>query len=437
MRIGRYGPLLAASLATSVLVCVSAGGVAAHSDDQMAATNSAQRADWRQFGGGAEHRGWNNVESKLSLSNVAGLQILWTGSPGFNSSPAVANGVVYNGDGLTAYVANCRTDGGSCDPLWQTGTGYPDWSSPAVGGGYVYQQSLSRLYAFKVNCRLDGGTCAPVWTDTSDGAAYSSPAFDNGWLYTSSQNTLQAFDTARCAAAGGECSPDWVADMGGESMSTPAVSHGVVYAVTADGFLEAFAAHCGTGGATCSPDWRADLHVSRTVEGSPSVANGRVYIATTDGDAYAFATGCATGGNLCSPLWKADIGGTHASPAVTDTTVYFVGHRIYAFGVDCATDGSYCSPLWKSGKQPVGSSFASSPAIANGVLYVGNQGRNQSNGHLLAFDANCATDGRTCVAVWRSPSFRMVNSSPAVSHGMVYVSANNGGFYAFGLPPAP
>ena len=40
-----------------------------------------------------------------------------------------------------AYPAACRTDGGSCQGLWNGGTGYPDWASPAVGGGVVYTPS--------------------------------------------------------------------------------------------------------------------------------------------------------------------------------------------------------------------------------------------------------------------------------------------------------
>jgi len=430
-----------AAVATIATLFIGATPVAAANDTTVdaASLNAARQADWRQYRGSANHRGWNQSESILSMANVAQLQILWRDGVGFNSSPAVANGVVYNGDGIRAFGAQCRTDGGYCSPTWTGSTGYPDWGSPAVGGGYVYQQSLSGLYAFKTGCRSDGGNCSPVWTGDNAYVGYTSPTLANGWLYAATgAGQLQAYDTARCAAAGGTCSPDWVADTIGESHSSPAVAGGVVYAVTATGLLEAFPAQCGNSGATCTPTWTGDLGAG--ANSSPAVANGFVYIINANSLASVFKTGCATGGASCNPVWTAQLlGNNHSSPAVTDTKAYFVsGRYVYAFSVGCITAGKTCHPLWHSGRHPAGGQYASSPAVANGVLYIGTQGENQQNGRLIAFDANCATDGRRCTAIWRSPLLgSMVNSSPAVAHGQVYVASNAGQFFAFGLPPAP
>jgi hypothetical protein len=437
----RLRGLLAASIAAISMLSFGAATAGAHNDPQVApaALNSAQQADWRQWRGDAAHRGWNTAENTLSAANVSSLQVLWRDSVGFNSSPAVANGVVYNGDGINAFSASCRTDGSYCSPLWTAPTGYPDWSSPAVAGGMVYMQSLSGLYAFKVGCRSDGGSCSPVWTNLADWAAYSSPTIANGWLYTTSQFVLQAFDVARCAAAGGNCEPDWTADLGAETGSAATVFKGRVFVADGLGFLRAYPAQCGTGGATCNPIWSAAL--SSTLEGTPAVANGVVYLTTTDANAYAFSTTCGTNGAMCSPLWHVQLTGghTHASVAVTDSTVYFVtGHRIFAYATSCLAVGGDCQPLWRSGRRVSTGGFASSPAVANGVLYIAIQGVNQANGKLLAFKANCATDGSTCTAIWRSSVLGgMTNSSPAVAHGQVYLSTNGHVFYAFGLPPAP
>ncbi len=433
---GFWGVVTVAATLASVFI-ISAGPVAARSDVPTFA-NESQQADWRQFRGSADHRGWNSSESILSTSNVGSLQLRWSVRGGFNSSPAVANGVVYNGDAdLGAYGPDCAT-GGSCDLLWHGGTGYPDWASPAVGGGYVYMQSDGGLYAFKVGCRADGETCSPVWMGTSAGNAYTSPTFANGWVYVATTGgQIQAYDTARCLQNGTTCAPDWVTSTNGLSYSSPAVTKGAVYAVTADGMLEAFPARCGTGGATCSPTWVADLHIADQVEASPAVANGVVYIVNKEGLAFAFGTNCSSGGGTCSPMWSQQLQGhTHSSPAATDTTVYFAsGRRVYAFSVGCISSGQHCRPLWRSGRHPAGGNYASSPAVANGVLYIGTQGLNQSHGRLMAFDANCATDGRTCKAIWRSDFLgSMVNSSPAVAHGQVYVASNGGTFYAFSLP---
>jgi hypothetical protein len=406
--------------------------------------NSAQQADWRQFRGDADHRGWNSYETTISVSNVSQLRILWRAAGGFNSSPAVANGVVYDGDGgMAAYDVNCRTDGGNCAALWKGNTGYPDWDSPAVGGGMVYMQSVNGLFAFKVGCRNDGGTCAPIWTGTNADAGYTSPTLANGWLFVATgHGQLQAYNVTRCASTGGVCAPDWVATTNGESHSSPSVAKGIVYIVDALGYLTTYPVHCASTGATCAPLGRTNLGTSGDahVNGSVAVADGVAYVSTYEANAFAFATSCLAASSSCTPLWAAKMRGkTHSSPAVSDTTVYFVsGRRIYAYAIGCRDDGGRCQPLWRSGRHPVGGGYASSPAIANGLLFIAQQGKYQANGKLLAFDANCAIDGRTCTALWRSPSLGgMTNSSPAVAHGQVFVATNGGTFYAFGLPSAP
>jgi outer membrane protein assembly factor BamB len=65
----------------------------------------------------------------------------------------------------------------------------------------------------------------------------------------------------------------------------------------------------------------------------------------------------------------------------------------------------------------------SSPAVANGVVYVGS-GLN-GNGNVFALNA------RTGAKLW-SYATDAVQSSPAVANGVVYVGSD-GGVYAFGL----
>ena len=439
----RFGGRIAAVATAASLFIVTVGPVAARSGATVDPnfTNPAQQADWRQSRGAADHRGWNQSESTLSISTVPGLKILWRASGGFNSSPAVANGIVYNGDaGLAAYPADCATDGSYCAPIWNGGTGYPDWNSPAVAGGMVYMQSVNGLFAFNVDCRSDGGRCPPVWTAPSANSGYTSPTIANGLLFVAvAAGRLQAYDVQSCASAGGVCAPMWSADLfGSEPMSSPTVSKGVVYIVGNDGFLYAFDTRCATGGGTCSPIWQANIH-DRS-QGTPAVANGVVYVATNDGNLYAFKVGCAKNGAACDPIWFAKTGSyVHGSPAVTDDTVYVANTtRLYAFGVGCGTNGALCQPLWRSGWSTDTGGFASSPAVANDFVYIGTQGAYQRNGRLLAYAAHCSAANGVCKAIWRSPFLgAMVNSSPAVAHGMVYVASNSGRFYAFGLPPTP
>jgi outer membrane protein assembly factor BamB len=70
---------------------------------------------------------------------------------------------------------------------------------------------------------------------------------------------------------------------------------------------------------------------------------------------------------------------------------------------------------------------SSSPAVANGVVYVGSD-----DGKLYAFDAagatNCAGSPKTCAPLWTATTGEAVSLSPAVANGVVYVTATD-------LPP--
>jgi hypothetical protein len=447
--LGKRLSLVLAAIATAASLIATVAPVAARSDAPISPsfTNPAQRSDWRQFHGAADHRGWNQSETTLSVSNVAGLQVLWRAAQGFNSSPAVANGVVYVADYgvfssiLSAYPADCATDGSYCAPLWIAHPGYADWASPAVAGGMVYMQTDSGLSVYQVGCRSDGGECSPIWTGTDAASAYTSPTVANGLLFVATKNgELQAYDTQACAAAGGVCAPMWTADLfGSEPMSTPTVSKGVVYIVGNDGVLYAFGTRCATGGAACSAIWMADVHAQS--HSAPAVANGVVYVTTWPGELYAFKVGCSTAGGTCSPTWYATTGlHFQSGAAVTDDMVYVATEsRLYAFAVGCGTNGGQCQPVWRSHKGGPGTYFnAGSPAVANGVVYVTTQGKYQQNGRLLAFKAYCHRADGICTAIYKSPLLGgMVNTSPAVAHGMVYVASNYGTTYAFGLPPTP
>jgi hypothetical protein len=133
------------------------------------------------------------------------------------------------------------------------------------------------------------------------------------------------------------------------------------------------------------------------------------------------------------PLWTATIGagGGNSSPAVANGVVY-VGSRdahLYAFAVGCASGGGVCTPLWK------GTTYTSidysSPAVANGVVYVGS---NVNGSSLYAFAVGCASGGGTC-----SPHLAAetggIESPPTVANGVVYVGSTDGKLYAFGLNP--
>jgi len=165
---------------------------------------------------------------------------------------------------------------------------------------------------------------------------------------------------------------------------------------------------------------------------SPAVANGVVYLGSADGKLYAFdaggATGCSATPKTCSPLWSATTGGAiySSSPAVANGVVY-VGsddRKLYAFdaaGVtNCSGTPKTCTPLWTA---ITGGEVRTSPAVANGVVYVGD-----GSYALYAFDAagitGCSGTPKTCTPLWTAITGGY-GESPAVANGVVYVGGYN------------
>ena len=106
-----------------------------------------------------------------------------------------------------------------------------------------------------------------------------------------------------------------------------------------------------------------------------------------------------------------------SSPAVANGVVY-VGsedHNLYAFN---AQSGAL---LWKA---PTGNGIPfSSPAVANGVVYVGSGDFN-----LYAFNAQSGA------LLWKAFTGDLVFSSPAVANGVVYAGSLDHNLYAYTLP---
>jgi len=103
-----------------------------------------------------------------------------------------------------------------------------------------------------------------------------------------------------------------------------------------------------------------------------------------------------------------------SSPAVADGVV-FVGSgdgRVYVLD---ASDGAV---KWN---YTAGGDVASSPAVANGMAFVGSY-----DGKVYALNVS---DG---ALVWSYATSAMVVSSPAVENGRVYVGSYDHHFYAFG-----
>ena len=399
------------------------------------ATTLAAVGDWPQFRESQTHEAHNTNEQILSDINAPALGRAWTGATAgaVNSSPAIANGVVYVGsaDGkLYAFAVGCATGGGTCSPIWTGATGGAIDSSPSTSGNHVYVGSSDgKLYAFAIGCATGGGSCSPLWTAATGGAIHSSPSIDNGVVYIgSSDGKLYAFDAAGATGcSAGTCTPLWTGATGASIESSPAAANGVVYVGSDDAKVYAFAANCATGGGACSPLWTATT--GGAVHSSPSILTGVLFVGSLDGKLYAFdaagVTGCNAG--VCTPIWTGATGGPiYSSPSEGDGRVWIGSDdgRVYAFRLTCNTGGGTCTPQWSG---LTGGAVRSSPASANDVLYVGS-----ADGKVYAFDADC-TNGSACQPIWSSQMGSSIQSSPAVTGGVVYAGSDNGNLYAFHL----
>ncbi len=407
--------------------------------------------DWTQFHNGVTHVGYNTEEATLSVANAHTLRTAWTGATGssVDSSPVVANGVVYVGSAdfkLYAYAVGCASNGATCKPLWTASTDGSIESSPAVAGGVVYVgNDTGTLYAFDANgvTRCSGvaplRTCLPLWVAATGAAITGAPTIANSKVFVGSESHLMYAFGVGCASGGGTCLPLWTASTGGMILSSPAFFSGVVYIGSMDGYMYAFDANgvtgCGGVPKTCSPLWKAS---SGSIEfSSPAISGGVVYVGSNDFRLYAYAVGCNSGGGTCSPLWTGVTGSWIAStPAVANGVIY-VGsfdHKLYAYAVGCSSGGGTCSPLWTA---TTGGNIDSSPAVANGVVYVGSE-----DGKMYAFDAAGASSctgsfpTKTCQPLWTAATGGNIDSSPAVANGVVYVGSEDYKLYAYSLSAA-
>ena len=177
--------------------------------------------------------------------------------------------------------------------------------------------------------------------------------------------------------------------------------------------------------------WQAQLG-DIVFSSSPAVVGGVVYIGSIDGTLWAYpADGC--GADLCeTPLWQStNLAQIIDSPTVADGIVY-VGSQtsfdsndglLNAFAAN-GCGAPVCAPLWQgmAGKESI---LESSPAVGGGFVYVG-----AFDGRLSAFNAHGCGAAR-CRPVWTGATGGTIESSPTVIGGVVYIGSDDGKLYAF------
>ena len=214
----------------------------------------------------------------------------------------------------------------------------------------------------------------------------------------------------------------WDTILGGPvRWSTPAVSNDIVYLGSNDYKLYALDAVTGT------KIW--EYTTGGRVQSSPVVANGAVYAGSQDGRVYAL--NATTGAKLWEYIigYNKGLGGIPywwSRPVVENGVVYAVS---WTEGKVCALDALTGTNIWeyrimgdywltpaaeRAKKLP---SFLSSPAVANGIVYVG------SDDHKVY--ALAASNG---AKLWEYTTGGYT-STPAIADGVAYVWSQDGKLY--------
>ncbi len=342
-----------------------------------------------------------------STSTASSGNLLWRFNTGdkIRSSPAIANGVVYQGTN-DGYIYALNSSTGSV--IWQyaASSGGVE-SSPAVVSGVVYVGCLWDGYNGYV-IALNATTGTLIWRFATNSGIESSPAVFNGVVYIGSfYGYIYALNATNGILI-------WSYLTGGSTYSSPAIVDSVLYQGARDGNVYALNADNG------SLIWAHQT--GSQVYASPVVVNNVVYTNSDNGTVYALN---ATDG---SEIWHTNIGvGDHvdASPAVSGGIVYVVARTgLYAFNATTGLqDWFFTSPY--SPSQSTGYVY-SCPAVANNIVFYGS-----CDGYVFALNANNAS------IVWSYRTGLFVFASPAIVNGIVYVGSYDGYLYALGGSPAP
>ena len=290
------------------------------------------------------------------------------------------------------------------------------WSSPSVSNGIVYIVMGSEYPMGKENLyAIYAETGTEKWRFTMPQYVFSSPTVANGIVYVGCQDkNLYAIETA----TGME---KWHFATAGTVDSSPAVSSGIVYVGSEDKNLYAIDA------ATGMEKWH--FVTAGPVKSSPVVSNDVIYVGSMDGNLYAidawtgkekwrFATGNS---QALSPMASKDVpvgslavggNGVESSPAVSNGVVYVGSWDKNLYAIYTATG----MEKWRFATNGW---VRSSPAVLNGIVYVGSGDKN-----LYAIDEVTGTEK------WRFATGNWVESSPAVSDGVVYVGSMDNNLYA-------
>ncbi|MDI6794407.1 MAG: PQQ-binding-like beta-propeller repeat protein [bacterium] len=317
----------------------------------------------------------------------------WTFDAGghVHASPIISNGKVFAGTaGYSSWGGNIfALDQDTGEKIWQFNTVYGKWGR-YVDGEWTWDNTTYTSY---------GHT-------TSSECIQSTPTVAGDLVYIASTN---GYAYALEAETG---KPRWqyYIGIGQESniwiSSSPFVHNGVYYIGSVDKKIYALDA--------------ADGHLIDTyttgdaVISSPNVINNILYVGSNDTKMYAFDLN--EDGEM-SLKWVYDTPGRiRGRPRVFDDKVYFGAGSKYVYALDAETGNKKW--LYETSGHNPNLDFISSPFVelANDgkkVIHIGDGG-----GYAFALEEN--SSGNSASLKWDKKLDYRIESSPVVSHGVVY-----------------
>lgn len=306
-------------------------------------------------------------------------------------------------------------------------------SSSAIANGLAFVGS-ENLYAVDIN------TGKLKWKYDTGDFVYSSPAVANGIVYVGCNNGyLYAINAVTGSKKWAYRYPEQP-NLSRNLLASPFVTEGIVYINMLGGRLLAVDAETGT--------LKWEFQAEDYLRYNPKVANGIVYINCLH-VLYAID---ARSGKL---VWRTPVEfDASSNPVLSRTSMYINSGGISFFAFDAKTGtkqwslvniGSYSSgvssPVIDNNQaflsmgegvlhaidliqkkikwtRPTGSRISSSPTVANGTLYVGNQGKTMY-----------AVDAETGAVIWSKQLEESIGESSAsvlTTYGKVYTSTNGG-----------
>jgi eukaryotic-like serine/threonine-protein kinase len=354
-------------------------------------TPRVDAADWPQFRGNPRLTG----VAAASDQPPATLKVLWTYELGDmnDSSPAIADGVVYAGAANGTLAAIDLATG---TLRWKYSTGGAlgiGESSPAVAGGAVYVGDLDGL-VHAVNA-ADG---TRLWTFKAGSEIKASPIVVNGLVIIGSYDThLYALDAKSGALR-------WKFQTKGQVHATPAVVGDTLFLAGCDELFRAIRVTDGR-----------QLYEIRTeayTGASPLVVGDRAYLGTFEYEVIALDLKART------VLWRYSDKERqfpfYSSATLANGRIVVGGRDRVVHAIDSATGRR----AWTFATR---ARVDSSPAFAGGRIFVGS-----GDNRFYVLDA------ATGAKLWEFDAGSGITASPAIAGGRVVIVSNDGVVYCFG-----